>query len=103
MRSSLRDWCEETGVRREIAEAALAHAVKNKVEAVYARSDLLQSRRKVMEWWNEYLAKGVRAQGLGRSYRRWNNETQGGGHPNAGRRVLVRRGSDDVCSRQKTA
>ena len=36
MRSSFRDWCSETGVRREVAEAALAHVVKNKVEAAYA-------------------------------------------------------------------
>ena len=41
MRSSFRDWCSETGVAREVAEAALAHVVKNKVEATYARSDLL--------------------------------------------------------------
>ena len=45
MRSSFRDWCLETGVRREVAEAALAHVVKNKVEAAYARSDLLESSR----------------------------------------------------------
>lgn len=58
MRSSFRDWCSETGVRREVAEAALAHVVKNKVEAAYARSDLLESRREVMEKWSKYLAKG---------------------------------------------
>ena len=58
MRSSFRDWCSETGVRREVAEAALAHVVKNKVEAAYARSDLLESRREVMERWSEYLAMG---------------------------------------------
>ena len=63
MRSSFRDWCSETGVRREVAEAALAHVVKNKVEAAYARSDLLESRREVMERWSEYLAQGMRAQG----------------------------------------
>lgn len=60
MRSSFRDWCSETGVRREVAEAALAHVVKNKVEAAYARSDLLESRREVMERWSEYLANGAR-------------------------------------------
>ena len=55
MRSSFRDWCSETGVRREVAEAALAHVVKNKVEAAYARSDLLEQRRAVMEKWSDYL------------------------------------------------
>ena len=63
MRSSFRDWCSETGVRREVAEAALAHVVKNRVEAAYARSDLLESRREVMERWGEYLANGVGAHG----------------------------------------
>ena len=62
MRSSFCHWCSETGVRREVAEAALAHAVKNKVEAAYARSDLLESRREVMERWSDYLAKGARAE-----------------------------------------
>ncbi|MCY3921350.1 MAG: site-specific integrase, partial [Chloroflexi bacterium] len=57
MRSSFRDWCSETGVRREVAEAALAHVVKNKVEAAYARSDLLERRREVMEDWSEYLGR----------------------------------------------
>ena len=56
MRSSFRDWCSETGVAREVAEAALAHVVKNKVEAAYARSDLLDRRRAVVEAWADYLA-----------------------------------------------
>ena len=56
MRSSFRDWCSETGVAREVAEAALAHVVKNKVEAAYARSDLLDRRRDVMQAWAAYLA-----------------------------------------------
>ena len=63
MRSSFRDWCSETGVRREVAEAALAHVVKNKVEAAYARSDLLDSRREVMERWSAYLANGSKSRG----------------------------------------
>ena len=55
-RSSFRDWCGETGVPREVAEACLAHAVRNQVEAAYARSDLLDRRREVMEAWAEYCA-----------------------------------------------
>ena len=54
-RSSFRDWCGETGQPQEVAEACLAHAVKNKVEAAYARSDLFNRRRKLMEAWAEYL------------------------------------------------
>ena len=57
MRSSFRDWCSETGVAREVAEASLAHVVKNKVEAAYARSDLLEQRREVMEGWSDYLLR----------------------------------------------
>ena len=51
MRSSFRDWCSETGVAREVAEAALAHVVRNKAEAAYARSDLLDRRREVGSAW----------------------------------------------------
>lgn len=57
MRSSFRDWCSDTGVVREVAEASLAHVLKNKVEAAYARSDLLDRRREVMEAWAQYVAR----------------------------------------------
>ena len=36
-------------------EAALSHVVRNKVEAAYARSDLFERRRILMEQWAEYL------------------------------------------------
>ena len=43
-RSSFRDWAaEETDHPREVIEAALAHVVRNKVEAAYARSVLLST------------------------------------------------------------
>jgi integrase len=51
-RSSFRDWAAEaTNFPREVAEAALAHAVESRVEAAYRRSDLLDKRRKLMEQW----------------------------------------------------
>ncbi|MCY3933357.1 MAG: tyrosine-type recombinase/integrase [Acidobacteria bacterium] len=53
-RSSFRDWCGESGVPREVAEACLAHAIGNQAEAAYARSDLLERRRRVMEEWDRY-------------------------------------------------
>ena len=56
MRSSFRDWCAETSVAREVAEAALAHKVRSQAEAAYARSDLLDRRREIMEDWAKYLA-----------------------------------------------
>lgn len=54
-RTSFRTWCGETGVDREVAERALAHVVRNQVEAAYARTDLLERRRKVMEDWSRYI------------------------------------------------
>ena len=54
-RSSFRDWCGDTGVAREVAEACLAHTVRNQVEAAYARSDLLERRRRVMQDWADYV------------------------------------------------
>lgn len=53
-RSSFRDWCAERGVPREVAESALAHAVKG-VEGAYLRSDLFERRRDVMEAWAAYV------------------------------------------------
>jgi integrase len=60
-RSAFRDWCaEETSVSGEVAEAALAHAIPNKVEAAYRRTDFLEKRRKLMDAWATYCA-GVSA------------------------------------------
>ena len=55
MRSSFRDWSSETGVSSEAAEAALAHTVRNRVEAAYRRSDLLNARVQLMQEWSDYL------------------------------------------------
>ena len=58
-RSSFRDWAaEETDHPREVIEAALAHVVQNRVEAAYARSDLFERRRVLMDDWARYLAQG---------------------------------------------
>ena len=57
MRSSFRDWCGETGVIREVAEACLSHQVGNAAEQAYARSDLLARRRELMDAWGNYLAR----------------------------------------------
>lgn len=54
-RSSFRDWCAETGVAQEVAEACLAH-VAGDVERAYRRGDLLARRRDVMERWSRYIA-----------------------------------------------
>ena len=53
-RSTFRDWAGETRPEgREVVEAALAHAVRDKAEAAYARSDLLEKRRPLMDAWAE--------------------------------------------------
>ena len=55
-RSSFRDWAaEETDRQREVLEAALAHVVRNPVEAAYARSDLFARRRVLLDDWATYL------------------------------------------------
>ena len=59
-RSTFRDWAgEETDHPREVIEAALAHVVRNRVEAAYARSDLFERRRILMDDWARYLAQGL--------------------------------------------
>ena len=56
-RTSFRTWAQErTNFPREVAEAALAHAIKDKAEAAYARSDVFEKRRKMMDAWAAYLA-----------------------------------------------
>ena len=58
-RSSFRDWAAEcTDAPHAVMEAALAHVVRNKVEAAYARSDLFERRRVLMDDWSRYLAQG---------------------------------------------
>jgi integrase len=58
-RSSFRDWAgEQTNFPREVCEFALAHVIKDKAEAAYARSDLYEKRRKLMDAWADYLADG---------------------------------------------
>jgi integrase len=57
-RSTFRDWAaERTSFPREVAEAALAHAIPSAVEAAYRRTDFFDRRRKLMEAWADYCAK----------------------------------------------
>lgn len=56
-RSTFRDWAAETtNFPREAAEAALAHAIGDKVEAAYRRGDLFEKRRQLMDAWGAYCA-----------------------------------------------
>jgi len=54
-RSSFRDWAGEvSNFPADVCEMALAHTIKNKVEAAYRRGDLFEKRRKLMEAWADY-------------------------------------------------
>ncbi len=56
-RSTFRDWAaEQTDVAGDVVEAALAHAVQNKVEAAYRRTNYLEKRRGLMADWSHFLA-----------------------------------------------
>lgn len=54
-RSTFRDFvAEQTDFTREVAEAALAHALQDKTEAAYQRGDYLAKRRELMALWGRY-------------------------------------------------
>ena len=58
-RSSFRDWAAEcTDAPHAVMEAALAHAVRDRTEAAYARTDLFGRRRALMERWATYVSGG---------------------------------------------
>ncbi len=58
-RSTFRDWAwERTSVPREIAELCLAHQVGSAVERAYARSDLFDKRRDLLDRWAQFAAGG---------------------------------------------
>ena len=54
-RSTFRDWAsEQTNFPSAVCEAALAHAIKDKTEAAYNRTDLFEKRRELMVTWADY-------------------------------------------------
>ncbi len=56
-RSTFRDWAgETTAYPREVIEHALAHQLKDKAEAAYARGSLLEKRAKLMQSWADFCA-----------------------------------------------
>jgi len=57
-RSAFRDWADEhANAPRQISEAALAHQFGSEVERAYARSDLLDRRRSLMNRWTTFVSK----------------------------------------------
>ncbi|WP_239807367.1 tyrosine-type recombinase/integrase [Croceicoccus hydrothermalis] len=62
-RSSFRDWvAEKTNYPGEVAEAALAHTIANKVEAAYRRTDYLDKRKPLMADWAKFVARPMGSQ-----------------------------------------
>ncbi len=55
-RTSFRTWVQDTqAASYEVAETALGHAIGGRVERSYARSDLLDQRRILMQKWSGYV------------------------------------------------
>ena len=58
-RSSFKDWTRERQQGSDIpSELALAHFPEDKVKGAYARSDLLETRRRLMQNWDHFLRTG---------------------------------------------
>jgi integrase len=57
-RSTFRDWCaESTNYPADVAEMALAHALRDKTEAAYRRGDLFEKRARLMADWARHCSK----------------------------------------------
>lgn len=59
-RSSFKDWARNHGVEHELSELCLAHVEGSKTVQAYARDDLLERRRPVMQQWADFLDEGAR-------------------------------------------
>lgn len=56
-RSAFRDWAAEcTSAPHAVMELSLAHSVGSSVEQAYARSDLIEKRRALMQAWADFVA-----------------------------------------------
>jgi integrase len=63
-RASFKTWASEsTSFAPDIVEAALAHKRGNATTQAYERGDLFEKRRRLMNAWSDYCAKGARAAG----------------------------------------
>ena len=55
-RASFRSWCSDVGHPRDLSEQCLGHLVGSAVSRAYARSDVLDRRRVLMQSWSDYIA-----------------------------------------------
>ena len=59
-RSTFKDWCREhTSYADEVSELALAHVGSDSTRAAYARSELLDKRRRLMDEWALFVKHGT--------------------------------------------
>ena len=63
-RSTFRDWAgETTAYPQDVLEHALAHQLKDKAEAAYARGTLFDKRRGLMDDWAKYCGTAAASEG----------------------------------------
>lgn len=63
-RSSFKDWARErTSFTDEVSELALAHINSDKTRAAYARSEMIDLRRRMMDDWARFCRHGAPAGG----------------------------------------
>ena len=55
-RSVFRTWCQTNRCDREVVEIAMGHRFHGAVESRYARGDLLESRRELLDEWARYCS-----------------------------------------------
>jgi integrase len=60
-RSSLKSWSEEAAQPWEVVEMSLGHAVGNRAERAYRRTDLLDRRRALLDAWAEVVTGASKA------------------------------------------
>ena len=69
-RSGFKNWTmEQTDTPWAVSEAALAHTLGNSTEQAYARSDLFERRRTLMQQWADYLIGIVPVEAFSRASR----------------------------------
>ena len=54
-RSSFKGWCMEAGASWEASETALAHTLGDQTVQAYARSDMFERRRTLMQTWGDFV------------------------------------------------
>ena len=56
MRSSFKEWCRDRDISDELSELSISHSIGDRTKTAYARSELVEKRRPIMEEWSRYLS-----------------------------------------------